>query len=119
MPSYQEYVYKTRRGDVQGVLLQNAQLLERRYTTNNAYFTGAGACPAAPISQSPVDGATKYYNITVTQCTAEAYVLRASPIGVQQRYGANKDFLELTSAGVRSWDKNHDGAIGSGESSWK
>ncbi|WP_284699783.1 type IV pilin protein [Chitinolyticbacter albus] len=121
MPSYTEYIYKVRKGDAQTVLLQNAQILERRYTVKNSYQeTSTDTCPrAAPIAKAPLDGTTKYYDITIHACDAESFTLRASPIGSQQRYGANKDYLTLANTGLREWDKDHDGAIGTTEKSWK
>ncbi|HDZ55938.1 MAG TPA: prepilin-type N-terminal cleavage/methylation domain-containing protein [Pseudomonas xinjiangensis] len=72
-PSYQEQVRQTHRAEVTGVLLENAQLLERHYTRNGAYDIGAVAGLA---SQSPANGKA-LFNIAVTR-TGEAYVLTAT-----------------------------------------
>ncbi|HSC80742.1 MAG TPA: type IV pilin protein, partial [Chitinolyticbacter sp.] len=121
IPSYSEYIYKTRKGDAQAVLLQNAQILERRYTIKNSYLENTSdTCPMdAPIAKAPIDGSTKYYEIKIQSCNAESFTLRASPIGSQQRYGAGKDYLTLANTGLREWDKDHNGAIGTAEKSWK
>ncbi|WP_281284960.1 type IV pilin protein [Chitinolyticbacter meiyuanensis] len=121
IPSYSEYIYRTRKGDAQAVLLQNAQMLERRYTIKNSYLENAAdTCPMdAPIANAPIDGSTKYYEITIQSCDAESFKLRANPIGSQQRYGQNKDYITLSNTGLREWDKDHDGSIGTNETTWK
>lgn len=113
IPNYMEYVRKTRRTDAQAVLLQNAQMLERKFTQENKYGEGA-PCAAAYITESPRDSSTKYYNITLEECTASAFTLRATPIGPQQDNG----FIELTHSGIKSWDKDNDGTISSSEKKW-
>lgn len=116
MPSYDGYVKKTRRADAQGVLLQNAQMLERRYTESNRYTTSS-TCPSAPIAASPIDGNSKYYDITMSNCSADGstYTLTATPKGPQSADGA----LELRHTGRKGWDKNNDGDNNdSGEDNW-
>jgi type IV pilus assembly protein PilE len=116
MPSYDSYVKKTRRADAQGVLLQNAQMLERRYTESNRYSTSS-TCPSAPVTESPIDGNTKYYDIAMGSCSADGstYTLTATPKGPQNADG----ILELRHTGRKAWDKNNDGDTSdSGEDSW-
>lgn len=86
-PSYQDSVRKSRRADAKAVLQQAAQWMERFYTENNAYT--AAALPAS-LLQAPIEGATKYYNIAITDavtatgtCLAVAannFCLTATPI---------------------------------------
>jgi len=59
-PSYRSQIQKTRRVDAQGVLMQGAQFMERRYTEDVSY-TVAGF----PFTKSPIDGSTSYYTISV------------------------------------------------------
>lgn len=119
-PGYASYVTKARRSDVQGALLGFASAMEGHHTTNNSYrgaADGGGDTgpPAIYAKEAPVSGSTKYYDLTiVAPVTASAYTLRATPKGAQ----AGDGFLELTSTGIRSWDKDDNGAIDASEQSW-
>ena len=81
IPSYQSSIKKTRRGDVQGVLMGFSGAMERFYTENYTYVgSTASTPPEAPISslyasEAPLNGGTKYYDLTVESATASAYVL--------------------------------------------
>ncbi len=78
-PSYQEYFARARRADAKTVLLENAQFLERFYTQNGTYV---GA--TLPITESPKDGASKYYDISfVATQTATAFQIQAAPKNAQ------------------------------------
>lgn len=106
LPSYQNSVTKSRRADAQGALTSLANAMERYYTTNNTYVgasLGAGAGDIFP-NQAPLDGATKFYNLTVSNLTASGYTLLATPIGAQ----ADNGKLRVTSTGVRTWDEADD-----------
>ena len=76
-PSYQDSVRKSRRADAKSVVLNAAQWMERFYTANNRYDQDRGgtavALPAG-LTQAPVEGGTKYYNISLTDCTGAATV---------------------------------------------
>ncbi|CDH47662.1 type IV pilin protein [Candidatus Contendibacter odensensis] len=92
-PSYQDSVRKSRRADAKAVVLQAGQWMERFYTVNNRYDQDqAGTAVATTfattgLTQSPIDGATKYYTITLTNVTATAFILNAAPIsGKGQEY---------------------------------
>lgn len=73
-PGYQEYVMRTNRAEARAILLENAQLLERHFTTTNDYSTFGGV-----IGQSPKTGTPKY-SITVAG-GATTYTLTAAPEG--------------------------------------
>jgi type IV pilus assembly protein PilE len=82
--SYQASVRKSRRADVQGVLLDRVQALERYYTNSNTYLDyldGAGALDDGRVST--------YYGITYgtagNATTATTYVLVATPKGTQAK----------------------------------
>ncbi|GAA5784443.1 type IV pilin protein [Chitiniphilus shinanonensis] len=109
VPNYRDYITKTRRADAQSVLLQNAQIMERGYTMNNRY-----TCSSPPIvTEAPVDGSTKYYDIAVDDdtCTTDYYRLIATPKNGQSGDGE----LSLDSAGLRRWNKHG----GGWQNSWK
>jgi type IV pilus assembly protein PilE len=114
-PNYMSHLVKTRRSDAQSTLTSFANTMERYYTQNNSYL-GAGTdantngdlssagAPTIFPTQSPIDGNTKYYNLTIEDSTATSYILRATPIGLQ----ASDGYLELLSTGQRRWDRNND-----------
>ncbi|MEJ6656265.1 MAG: type IV pilin protein [Pseudomonas sp.] len=75
LPSYQEYVRQTRRAEVSALLLENAQLLERHYTRNGSYDSGA---VNGLLNQSPASGAAVFS--IVPTLTPESFVLTATAI---------------------------------------
>lgn len=119
-PSYVDSVKKSRRSDATGALLGFANAMERRFTETNSYCDSGGTggtntcgdgstndtgSPSIYPTQSPVDGGTKYYDLTINAVTASSYTLRAAPIGAQ----AGDGIVQITQTGVRSWDRNNDG----------
>lgn len=102
IPSYQKSVSKSRRADAKGALLGFANAMERHFTENNTY-EGAGGTSGTPedtgapriySAQSPVDGATAYYNLTINAADDTTFTLHAAPTGIQ----ANDDCGTLTLA---------------------
>jgi type IV pilus assembly protein PilE len=99
LPSYQESVRKTRRGDAKAVLMENAQFLERSFTQNSSYLVG-GVNPTLPSTESPKDGSAKYYDISLSGTnTASAFALQAVPKGAMA--GDACGTLTLDQAGVK------------------
>lgn len=93
-PSYQESVAKSKRADAQGALLSLAGALERHFTETNSYCdagtTAVGGCGAgtgdsgAPtifVTQVPVDGGTKYYDLTISAVTGTTFTVTATRTG--------------------------------------
>ena len=129
-PSYINSVTKSRRSDAMGALLGFANAMERRFTETNSYCNsggagGANSCgdadatndtgsPSIYATQSPVDGGTKYYNLTINSATANTYTLRATPIGSQVGDG----MLQIDQTGSRGWDTSGNNAIDAGENTW-
>lgn len=75
-PSYTQYVQRANRADAQAIMLENAQFMERYFTTNGTY---AGA--DLPKQQSPESGTAKY-SITLTPAaTATEFTIQAAPSG--------------------------------------
>lgn len=74
-PSYQEYVIRGKRADAQAIMMENAQFLERYFTTNGKY-----SLAALPKLQSPESG-TAAYNMTTPTLTDTAYIIQAAPTG--------------------------------------
>jgi type IV pilus assembly protein PilE len=123
IPSYRDSAIKSRRSDAQSALMGFANAMERHFTASNTYCDAAkstGAVvtncgnsaskdtgsPAIFSTQSPVDGGTKYYDLTINAVSPTTYTLRATPIsgGAQ----AGNGILQLTNTGVRNWDRNND-----------
>ena len=122
-PSYQSQVSSSRRSDAQGTLTSFALAMERFYTANNTYLGAAGtkAVPAnsgAPwifSTEAPLDGATKYYDLTIKAgATQNSYTLVATPKGAQTDDGV----IELDSTGVKRWDRNDNGTFAADEACW-
>lgn len=99
-PSYQESVRKSQRAEAGAVLLEGAQFMERFFTVNSRYnTTRAGAAVALPaaLTQSPKDGGTARYNISISAVTASSFILQAVPVATD----ANCGTLSVTQAGVK------------------
>jgi type IV pilus assembly protein PilE len=82
-PSYVEQVRSGNRADVEAIMMENAQFMERRFTTCGTYAANANCAAAAvlPITQSPKNGTAKY-NITLNPApTQTTYRIRAVPSG--------------------------------------
>lgn len=119
-PSYQESVKGARRADAQGALIGLASALERHFTANNTYL-GAGTTggnTGAPIiyfDEVPKDGSVKFYDLTIQAATASTYTIRATPKNGQ----AGNGYIELTSTGIKRWDKNGNNSIEATENTWE
>lgn len=74
-PSYTKYVQRANRADAQAIMMENAQFMERYFTTNGTYEDAD-----LPKGQSPENGTAKY-SITLTEQTATAYTIQAAPSG--------------------------------------
>lgn len=95
-PSYTQYVQRSNRAEARAALLENAQFLERSYTTANRY----DAAGALPHTQSPPSGAARY-DIAVA-AAAQTFTLSAVPTGSMA--GDICGTLTLTNTGVRGAD---------------
>lgn len=80
-PSYMEHVKSTRRGEAKATLLEVAQFMERKFTSDGCYKCGSETV-TLPISQVPRDGGSAYYTITLASSASTSYQLQASPTGV-------------------------------------
>ncbi len=97
IPSYQDYVMRSRRSDAKGALLGLANALERQFTATNSYCDaggtgGADSCgtntndtgsPSIYAVQVPIDGGTATYNLTISAATQNSYTIQAAPTGRQ------------------------------------
>ncbi|MFZ6674979.1 type IV pilin protein [Undibacterium sp. Xuan67W] len=81
--SYLENVRKSRRAEVRGVLLENAQFLERYFTENNRYDQNlAGTAVVLPWLSSPKAANPSQYTISFVagSPTAAGYTIQAVPV---------------------------------------
>jgi type IV pilus assembly protein PilE len=107
-PSYQEQVRSTRRADAQAALVAFAAAMERHHTQQGTYEKAAtgGADTGIPattvfVSEAPLDGATKTYNLTISAATRNTYTLLATPKGPQVGDGD----LRVDSVGRKEWNR--------------
>ena len=75
LPSYSNHVKKTRRKMAAACLQENAQYMERWYTSKMTYV-GASAQPC-PTEIQP------YYTVTITAAAARTFTATAAPKGAQ------------------------------------
>lgn len=82
-PSYQEYIFRTKRNDAKTVLLEAAQMLERNFTEANSYSKrsdGTAFTLPVTVTQSPKSGGAAVYSISfLGAATATTYVIQAEP----------------------------------------
>ncbi|CAK0743879.1 type IV pilus assembly protein PilE [Gammaproteobacteria bacterium] len=110
-PSYQKNILKSRRTDAKSVLLQAAHWMERFFTVNNRYdqnlkgilVTDETQFKKSGLTQSPIDGQIKYYNITLSasDLTRNSFILHAIPIDITSQSKDPCKTLTLNQAGVK------------------
>jgi type IV pilus assembly protein PilE len=84
MPSYQQYVLKANRQDAQAILMENAQFMERYFTTNNSYASATSAMLPSIVSPKGAVGTQIKYNITFSAGpAANSYTLQAETANAQ------------------------------------
>lgn len=74
-PGYQQYARRANRADAQAIMLENAQFMERYFTTNGTY---AGA--NLPKTKSPEMGTAKY-TLPDPAGDATGFLIQAVPAG--------------------------------------
>lgn len=75
-PSYLQYVQRANRAEAQVIMLENAQFMERYFTTNNTYEDAD-----LPVDESPAGSATPNFSITLSAVDATTYTIQAAPAG--------------------------------------
>lgn len=124
-PSYTRYVVESRRTDAQVALLRVSGELEKFMSQCNTYIDAIdsgtiGACSGLGHPDLLSDG--RYYTVSVvpdpdtTNSITTSYLIIATPVaGTSQ---ARDGTFRLSSLGVKSWDKNNDGAFAATENTW-
>jgi type IV pilus assembly protein PilE len=101
-PSYNDSVRKSRRAEAKAALTEVAQWLERNYSETFDYDVDSAGRVLANnliITQTPKQGTTKYYSISLTHNTSDDFLLKATPQGPQADDGCKT--LTLTHTGVK------------------
>lgn len=85
-PSYRDFVRRSARSEAKGALLEDAQFLERVFTTSNSYAkdsAGNDITSKLPVQQTPRDGGSAKYTIALDAdgSSASAFKLVATPTG--------------------------------------
>ncbi len=85
VPSYQNQMQKTRRGAAKADLIELASFMQRFYTENNRFDQDrAGNAVVLPFNTTATEnGATTFYNLSLTAIASSSYTLSAVPAGVQ------------------------------------
>lgn len=97
--SYQSSVAKSRRNVAQGCLVEQAQYMERIYTTNMSY--ASAELPASSAQQCQADLAL-YYVFSLPSATASGYTVKASATGAQATADDSCNTMTITQTGART-----------------
>ncbi|MDM9639669.1 type IV pilin protein [Acinetobacter nosocomialis] len=108
-PSYQEYIRRTNRADMQTTLQQIAMHIQR-YKIANFRVTGATSSDLNIATSYPIQG-TPLYTVNLAPVTAgalnaEAWILTATPIANTSQSGDGH--IVLNYRGERCWTKGTD-----------
>lgn len=105
-PGYRDYIVRSNRAEARAALLENAQFLERNFTTANRYDrTNPGDAESAiadenlPIQQTPPNGAARYTMSVEFQNNGRGFTLSAEPAGTMG--GDPCGTYTLTNTGAR------------------
>jgi type IV pilus assembly protein PilE len=109
IPSYQEQVRKSRRGQAKADLVEYAQTAERWHSINNTYV---GWAPTSNVS--PSTGAA-HYSIVESNLSATTFTLTATPTSAAQ-IGDRCGTLTIDQAGRRTHSSGTDNECGFGTS---
>lgn len=103
-PSYQQYVLRANRAEAQSIMMETAQLMERRFATCGTYWTNAtcatAAAPTSAVSPVGSTGDARRYTIAFTaNPTVAAFSLTATRVNTQTSDSCGN--LTLTHTGVQ------------------
>lgn len=101
LPSYQDYVTRSRRADATGALMAAINAMER-FRANN--FSYAAAAAGTTFSNSvPMDGSSAaYYTLTMVN-NATTYTITATSTGVQSNALGSVETLTINQNGLKTW----------------
>lgn len=111
LPSYGQYVTKSRRADGIAELSRVMQQQEKYFLNELTYVTDLSTL-GFPVENNAVTSQGEYYTIKASACQGSTISrcvrLTASPQGPQAKDG----WLSLDSKGTRQWQKNKSGETG-------
>jgi len=107
IPSYKYSIVKSRRLDVQRILVTHAQALDRFYTVNGRYVTAAGgsSCGVSlPVNTSTYTFAA-YTDVSgaTNGCSDSTFYIAASPIAGTTQASDGVQGLDNTGSKVGTW----------------
>jgi type IV pilus assembly protein PilE len=82
-PNYTEYVKRTHRAEIAGLLSETAHHLERFYSRNGQYSDAVGP-PAVTLE---VSAGNAFYALVADRTNAQAFTLTATPVGTAMMKG--------------------------------
>ncbi len=98
IPSYQEYITRTKRADAMGQMLNAISAMEK-FRAANMTYEGAAAGTTFAAQVPPGDG-NPYYNLTLSNLSRTTYTITATPVNSM----AGEDGpLTVDQAGRRTW----------------
>jgi type IV pilus assembly protein PilE len=94
LPSYQEYIRRSKRAEAEGILMEAAQYMQRYYSANDRYTVTAGSVTTEAeqnvsgvsmlpesLRQSPKSGSANYTIAVLARDTPPSYTLKATRTG--------------------------------------
>ena len=116
-PSYTSQVVRTRRAAAAGCLVEQAQFMERAYTSNLRYDqNSAGVATALPALQCRNDLSAQYsFAFAANQPAARTFIINATPGAAQASRDTLCGTLSITQAGT----KGYSGTAGSASDCWR
>ena len=104
-PSYEASVAKSRRNAAQGCLMEQAQYMERVYTTNMSY--ASATLPAANAQQCQADLSAQYtFSLPAASLAASGFAVKAQAQGKQATQDASCATMTVDQTGARTPTSN-------------
>jgi type IV pilus assembly protein PilE len=117
-PGYQHTLQKVRRADAQEALQLLRQAMEKHYVNNFSYRDASDDGDTGPprifAQQTPLEGATKFYDLEISRAAEDCFELKATPIEEGVQADDDCGVLYLNHAGQRGSD-NAEGKCWNGE----
>lgn len=105
LPTYTNYITKTKRVAAQGCLSEYANYMERYYTTNLSYKEDAAGTantlPALDCASNQQTGSSYAYDLPSSSLSVSTYKLTAAPKSAQATRDAKCGTLSLDQTGKR------------------
>ncbi|MDH3452320.1 MAG: prepilin-type N-terminal cleavage/methylation domain-containing protein [Gammaproteobacteria bacterium] len=106
LPSYTDFVTRSRRSEAMNALVEMANLQER-FFSNSTPSTYTSDFTDLPYPTATENG---MYQLSIVVNSTLSYTLTATPIAGTSQAGDGA--LRLNTTGIRTWDKANDGSYG-------